>query len=35
VIDEGHNVKTDLSYDMLRELNPSFRLRPITGGNSI
>jgi hypothetical protein len=24
VIDEGHNVKTDLSYDMLRELNPSF-----------
>ena len=24
VIDEGHNVKTDLSYNMLRELNPSF-----------
>jgi len=24
VVDEGHNVKTDLSYDMLRELNPSF-----------
>jgi len=24
VLDEGHNVKTELSYDMLRELNPSF-----------
>ena len=24
VVDEGHNVHSELSYDMLRELNPSF-----------
>jgi superfamily II DNA or RNA helicase len=37
VIDEGHNVKTDLSYDMLRELNPSFIMEytatPLEGSN--
>lgn len=37
VIDEGHNVKTDLSYDMLRELNPSFIIEytatPLEGSN--
>ena len=37
VIDEGHNVKTDLSYDMLRELNPSFVIEytatPLEGSN--
>jgi len=37
VIDEGHNVKTDLSYDMLRELNPRFIIEytatPLEGSN--
>jgi len=37
VIDEGHNVKTDLSYGMLRELNPSFIMEytatPLEGSN--
>jgi len=37
VIDEGHNVKTALSYDMLRELNPSFIIEytatPLEGSN--
>lgn len=37
VIDEGHNVKTNLSYDMLRELNPSFIVEytatPLEGSN--
>ena len=37
VIDEGHNVKTDLSYDMLSELNPSFIIEytatPLDGSN--
>ena len=37
VIDEGHNVKTDLSYDMLRELNPLFIIEytatPLEGSN--
>src|SRR3989338_7494200 len=26
VVDEGHNVQTDLSFDMLKEVNPSFVL---------
>lgn len=26
VVDEGHNVQTDLSFDMLKEINPSFVL---------
>ncbi len=37
VIDEGHNVKTDLSYVMIKELNPSFIIEytatPIKGSN--
>lgn len=37
VIDEGHNVKSDLSNDMLRELNPSFIIEytatPLEGSN--
>jgi len=39
IIDEGHNVKTNLSYDMLRELNPSFIIEytatPLEGSNVI
>lgn len=39
VIDEGHNVKSDLSEDMLRDLNPSFIIEytatPRKGSNVI